>query len=628
MYFLFFLTLLLPIAVHLWGLRVKKRVFLGGIEPLLNSSIDAGGTDKLRKLLLLVSRILFLLALIFAFLFFRIGNSLKDRSHIKQFNFVDNSGSMCALNGGKFSTFIQNANSQEKVLPQCSMVSTSINDFFEQNTSNKQKNIFSDFQKTFINGSVVEHSENWNLVAIENETGRSNVSIDSIWLSDNFIKYNSPMILNVLLRNNGDKQNDNLLVELKIGDKSVASNLEKIAPFAVKRVQFPIVLKNQNDRKCEIKLDDASWTFDNNFYFSLNPIEQLDILLVGDVLNSNPIKIAFDQESIFNCKSIRTIGDGMDGLSKTSLMVVNQANGLKENEVKLLTDFVKSGGTAVVIPSEEWKKADSDFINGTLGGLATEIDTKDQIELENPDINSPFFRGVFDKAISANMPFVKPILKIRNISETILKTKAGETALAGLNLGKGKVYLFSFGLGKNETFSSNALFLPIFYRIAESSAKNRLNSFFRITDEVVEFVPKDHSEEEEVYSLENGDFKIVPEQRIQGEKVRLFLPKQEIPLGIWHVKNKNGLEVVQFGLNTEKAESVSDFYSVEKLKEKFKNDAKVKVMSFEEFQEDVKEKKTIDGHWPFWRFAIVISFLFLLAETLIARYYKRKPLSV
>ena len=51
---------------------------------------------------------------------------------------------------------------------------------------------------------------------------------------------------------------------------------------------------------------------------------------------------------------------------------------------------------------------------------------------------------------------------------------------------------------------------------------------------------------EEVFSIENGDFKIIPDQRFVGNSVKLFLPDDDIPLGIWTVKNKEGIALLQY----------------------------------------------------------------------------------
>jgi len=93
-------------------------------------------------------------------------------------------------------------------------------------------------------------------------------------------------------------------------------------------------------------------------------------------------------------------------------------------------------------------------------------------------------------------------------------------------------------------------------------------------------------------------------------------------LGIWHVKNKSGQDLVQFGLNNDRSESQVDFYSVEELKEKFAAQPKVRVLSLDEFKKQTRQWNSEGEAWPLWRYAILISFLFLLGEILIVRYFK------
>jgi len=629
--FLFLLPLLVPTLLHLFGFHVSKKYYISSVEFLKAAFLRTKSPNRLFKVLLLVLRFSFLIALITAFVLL-IQNIPSLNSNIR-FNsknsFLDNSSSVCSVkdNGQFFEAKEFNIRAKSKLGSEniaCSNFSPNLTYFLNHKTEDNFM-VFSDFQKSFVDeAKYLEKIQKCNLVTLKSNALEPNISVDSVWVESNYVRRGSPTKIDVVLRNNGKTENKNVLIDLRLGGKSVGSRTETMLPNATKSISFSLDINTEKEELCEIRIDDGSWTFDNSFSFVLKRTEELPLLVVSDLnVKTNPFKLAYDLESVFKCSTLNSFSN-IDEAGNNQLVVFNQSGSFSTNTFQSLIEFAKNGGTVLLVPSKNWSIKEAEMFNKSFGEKVVDVFEGQMLDLELPNLQNPFFKDIFEKRPTpTDMPTVIPIWKIVGRAESILQTKIGEMAVGSIEYGKGIIYLYTFPIGEDENFSRNAIFLPILYRIAEKSIKNTAKPYCRISDDIIEFAPKSTQEnKEDVYSLENGDFKIIPEQKVEGEKVKLFLPKQDLPFGFWSVKDKKGDVVLRFGLNNDKKESEVDFYSVEELKDIFKTQPNVEVISFDDFKKKEKLLSAGSDAWPLWRYAIMISFLFLLAEILVVRYYK------
>lgn len=631
---LFFLPILIPIILHFWGITISNKVYIGNVALLRDVVLVTSSFNKLKKIVLLMTRVCFILSLIIAFVFLTKEVFLSNTTTLLSESEIvlDKSPSVCSQkSNNQFFEVSQLIDSKKSFKKEQSGCLNKSGNLFQFLAANKSENItvFSDFQKSFLDlkKDLNSDKKKIRLVGFESNLEEPNVSIDSVWVESNFIKLNTPVNINVWVRNNGNVENKDVLVELRTGAKSVASKLESILPNSRKKIQFSTIVANDVAELCEIRIDDASWTFDNNFVFVLKPTKDLPIHVISENNpNKNPFKLAYDLEPVFNCKTSATFNNS--AFDANSLVIFNQAENVSRANFEALINYSKKGGTVLIVPTEKWTSKETAALNSVIGKQVVENIESPVAEIKIPDLQNPFFQDIFEtKPTVGMMPSVKPVWKLNIGSESILSLNNGAAALASIEFGSGKIYITSFTMSEAETFSRNSIFLPILYRIAEKSFKNTSKPYYRILDEVIDFVPiVNLKNKEEVFSIENGDFKIIPDQRFVGNTVKLFLPDDDIPLGIWTVKNKEGMEVFQFGLNNDKQESVVDFYSLAELKDKFKSDANIEVMSFDEFKSERKLLTGKSDSWSNWWYAIVISFLFLLAEILVVRFYKHSAL--
>ena len=638
--FLYFLSLVsIPILLHLWSIKRAKQEFFSNVALLKKIQIVSSKSSRIKHILLLLSRICFVVFITLAFAKFY-SSSIPNHAPLNAIDIkIDKSCSVMASeeNIAQISKVLSprtaDPSPSNTLLDpdfDCHVNSSSLSDLLDRRRTGSQRfaqtAVISDFQWEFVDLDKLKNNggETY-LVCLNPKNVRSNIDVDSIWLVDAYLKKNGGANqVAVRLRNSGEKAADLVRVEFKVENTTIASQMATIDAKSQATIRFQVVNEVKKKMSCQVKVDDGAWTFDNVFDFVLTPTENLPIVIISDGELKHSIKTAYDQEEAFKCQ----LFDGKKGNSNewrnSNLAIVDQQSEPNKTLLTNLMEEVRKGKSMVLFTSPHWSKETFAFINKELGVYALEKleVVKQNVEMEAPDIKSPFLSNMFERASSgAQQPLISPNCLLRGANEVLLKTKAGNPAMGEYWIGKGKVYVFSFALGQDETFSTNALFLPVFYRIAEKSSKNKMPPYIRTGDKFVEF-ECEGCNEDNLYSLQNEKLKIIPEQKLIGNKVQVYV-QDNLSLGFWKVCDQKGLEIASFGLNANKQESDMSFYSLEELKKRFASDSQVKVIPIEEFTEKVMGIEDKEDPSRFWRYVVVISFLFLLLEIMIARYFKK-----
>jgi hypothetical protein len=118
-----------------------------------------------------------------------------------------------------------------------------------------------------------------------------------------------------------------------------------------------------------------------------------------------------------------------------------------------------------------------------------------------------------------------------------------------------------------------------------------------------------------------GAQEIMPAQRRVNDLVFLDIPKYSITQGFYDViSNRDSVGLVAF--NAEKAESLLDQFTGEQVKTQMGNAENITIFeasSGEAFSNEIKARYL--GK-PLWKYAVMLSLLFLLVEVLLVRFLK------
>jgi hypothetical protein len=668
------LAVFIPIVIHLFNLQKPRKVLFPNVKFLKQVKQSTSNKLKLKHLLILLSRICFIIFLVLTFAQPFLIN--KDSGNMKGTPFVslylDNSFSMQnelaqdkALDVGVKSIqqltelfpgttsygFLTNDfegkdqyyRNKDKINERISEINFSNNyrkasDILQrqeqslllQGAKNKHIVWFSDFQKSTLgdlSSLSFDSTVNYHLVPIQN-TDISNVSVDSTWLSNPLVKAGENNTLEVNLLNSGSKEVRELTVKLYIDNIQVSSAVVDIKPDSYSSASFVFNINGEGQKKAFIRFEDYPVVFDNDYYLTLNVSPKINILHLYDK-DGSYISNVYSNETIFEPNNSRSGDFDYSKIASANLIVLDGVNTISAALLKPLKDFVEQGGSLLVFPDKDSDKKSYENFASQFQLLPPELvkpDTTQKLasELLPPDFSNPFFNNVFEKKDSRMaMPFAYPSVKWGRRGDAILRYKNSDPYLSSVSFGKGTLYLSASPIENESTsFHKHSLFVPVMYKIAFNSivSAERLSYSFQEAT-----IPVDLNNEKilpnAIYTLEAKDFNMIPAQWMSGGKLVLDLPSEQMRAGFYDLK-LNGKTEKSIAVNYGKKESKMDYYTQDELKkitEKYKN---VKIYNAETSDQFVDSFRQDNIGTPLWKYFLVGALLLLMVETLLIRFFK------
>ena len=626
-FFFAFIGLLIPVLIHFFGTKKHKQFLISNVQFLISIKKNNLNINKLLHLLLLFTRLCLLFFLIVSFL--KPGFFKGSVSKYSPAFFFDNSPSICE-NADKLninSVRNQLAEKREKgpgfnkIYNDCEFNNARNLSIFlsSSNSNNREKVIFSDFQDPILNKIIPDSEDKLTLVSFSNTSRNFNVFVDSLWMSEVFIKTNIDMKLQVNIRNSGNTEAKDVIIEYKLGGTSLSSKTLNIPANQLQKISFPINLKVKGYQSGEILIKDNSWNFDNHFYFSFSTTDRVEILNVNQNTNSSdPFQIAYSQDDAFKIKSVKAISNASADIDKSRMLVYNNHS---ISDILQLVSYINEGKTVLLLPDNNWKEQDLKMLNKVFNREIIKSRLPLDLKLQEPDLKNPFFFNIFESHPEfTSLPNINSHYGLSSPDEVILKATNNEAILARYSFGKGNVYITSFDPDNNPSFSHNAIFLPLVYKIAERSMVNKLKPYYNTSSTSIEFAAQNKGED--LYSINLKDEEIIPEQKSNNGYVKLILPQEDIKPGNWHIKNKVGNVVARFGINVEKSESQVSFANAEELQKLFKGNPNIKVIDSDSYRKQLLKNQTVRAESEYWRFFLLLTFIFLLFEIILGRFHK------
>ncbi|MEO0332248.1 MAG: BatA domain-containing protein, partial [Bacteroidota bacterium] len=357
------LALAIPIIIHLFNFRRTKKIYFSNNQFLKNVKETTTSKLKVKHLLILLARLAFITFLVLTFaqpylsdkndeetglgdnplVYLYLDNSLSMSSELASgvrgidqgVSFVDeiaayyprNTQYKLLTNGfGSFSRVPKSSEELTDLVTNVSLtgVSRSMDEVLQKIQSDVQLAslqgqeiersdvyMISDFQKS-TSGEMNELGQDTtlqvNLVPVQSSY-RHNVFVDSMYLANPFMMAGQENELAVALRNEGGEAVENLIVRLLINEQQVGSGSVDINPYATNTVSFPLNFPLQQQNQCRIVFEDYPVTFDNEFFFTLNLGDKINVLEITSDLAANRMNSAtnvgkvYANESIFNFQS-------------------------------------------------------------------------------------------------------------------------------------------------------------------------------------------------------------------------------------------------------------------------------------------------------------------------------------
>jgi len=504
-----------------------------------------------------------------------------------------------------------------------------------QNGGKNQFFWFSDFQKSTSGDLAKLKSDSVNqlfLVPVQ-AVAEKNIFVDSVWLSNPFIRELQNNVLFVKVSNSGSAEAKKVVLKLSLDNTQSSTASVNVPANGSAIARFNFNLKGKGYKEGRITFDDFPVTFDNDYYFVLNASPLIRILhIYGQKFEGNYISNVYANDSLFTLQSFAA--QNVDpGLIKNSDMVllegVEQPSGTLAAEVQ---DFVRKGGSLAVIPPSVPNSESYDALLQNLGvnGLSAEQQTnKALIPIAAPDRNNPFFSDVFEESIrqelNLNLPSASPAWTWTSAGQPLLSLRSGQPYLSQISGGKGKIYLFgsplipAFG-----SMAQHAIFVPIMYKMAALSVRAQRTAFTFDENPIVLTV--NNESQNSVYKLRRNKAEVIPVQKVVGNQLLLEIPQGDqtgngLDAGYFELVKDNKVEQL-LALNHNHAESELDYYSPAELRNIFSGQKNVQI--FDKIDDDAfaQEFQQQNLGTSLWKYFLYAALFFLLVEIALIRFMK------
>jgi hypothetical protein len=628
------LLLVIPIIVHLFQLRKFQKTPFTNLKFLKEVTLQTRKSSQLKKWLVLLSRLLALACIIFAFAqpYFTIKTDATTQS--ETVIYIDNSLSLQAKGAQgellqtatqqifkntdipeELSWFTNNSGSQQTTIADFKSgllnLTYSANSLSLQETLLKAKTFFSNDQTTAKNLIWISDfqgqenfpdlsNSNLNVLTVQlKPSNTNNLAIDSVYISS---VNSSTLELGVLLSNYGEAV-ENVPIALHRKGELIARTSNAIEKNGTATATFEI---DDTDFEGMIAITDQSLLFDNEFYFNINKKSKIRVLSINQTSDAFLKKIYTSDEFDFVSQQINQLDFNI--LQEQNTIVLNQLEEMNPVLQNPLNQFVENGGSLIVIPTlqpntESYNPFFSQLNLGTISSTSAS-----EKQLTTIHFSHPIYQNVFENQVTNfQYPTVTshftlsrkhtPILTFEDNSDFLIQNE--------------KVFVFTGSLAtENSNFTNSPLVVPTFYRIAKQSLP--LPELYYTIGNPNEFavsisLPQDH-----ILSLKNETLDFIPLQRNSSNSVLITTTDQPETAGIYGVYDKGP-----------KLESVSYNYSRSQSRLNYMNPANWIGTTNYNSLDSVFEKLSADSSVrDFWKWFVIFALLFLAIEMFLLKLLK------
>lgn len=617
-------VLAIPVIVHLFDFRRYRKVQFSD-NYLLQQLLEKNKRQsRLRRLIILTLRMLFIAALVLAFAKPYIPKNNEQTSSGRLFVsiYVDNSMSMEISDGktdmlekarvkateilnsyppGTMFRLITNdfAGEHDRFCPrdECAdmlslidfcpfprktgSVVSRMTDLADMNAAGTEHHyyIISDFQKSTADlASISSLKRNIFLFPVD-APKTPNISVDSIWFSGPVQLENNIITVNARIRNHSDMLLEKIPVRLYVDGKQKGLGDVQLAASGTDVVEFAFTVNKRGSHEGYVEIDDSPISFDDRMFFAFDIASSVPVYHIAGGGATNNISNLFSRDSLFSFTSVREGSFDAGSMASAGLVVLDELSQISSGMASELNRLLEAGGNILIIPTA------GDIKNYQPGFAALGIPMFAGTDTANTRVASiesdnPLFRGVFvTPPKQVQFPAVFTSYRIpKGNGRSIMTLLNGNAFLAEFIKGRGHLYLLSVPLQSSySTFASNALIVPAVMQMAFSG---------RVMPGVA--YPLDYSfgidlpagaisgEKPPVLQSFDGSSEFIPGFS-NGNPPKIFLNSQINSVGSYKV-SRGGTTLSSFGLNYPRTESTTDCFSVDEIRNVIGENSSITVM--------------------------------------------------
>lgn len=656
----------IPIAVHLFNFRRYRKVYFSNVEYLKELQQQTRKQSELMRWLILAARILAIVCIVTAFAQPVIPSSGK---HLKPGGtavsiYLDNSFSMNNTNtdgtlsdmgrakvkeivaayemGDQFQLMTNNADgsqfrwlSKDELIEELEKIEASPNsmplsavgerlyDFIgKSNAQNRHCYLIGDFQKS------TSDLYNWKsdttiqtTFVVLKSNKLDNLYIDSIELNAPVYYQGNSLEAKVRINNAGSEPLEQVQVRLFSDDRQRAIANVDIPANGHADAILKMAVDKPGTMQCRVEVTDYPVTFDDKMFFTINVNKRISVHLIGEPNEYLDKLFQGDSSVSYTRESERDIN--YESLTRNNMIVLNELSTIPSGLAQTLNTWVEEGGTLVVIPGERPDHSYSAALTLWRAPLTSSWSTS-RVNVTDIDFESRLFRNVFSgKTDEIELPTVLGHHTLTSgpntIRSTVMKLADGGDFLTETSNGSGQVYLVATPLRETTTnWVRQALFVPTLYNMALYSRPMGAPYHVIGQEEVIRLTNR-----YELPHIKSAAIDILPGVRQLSGSTNITLSNQITEAGCYSVEEGETREGIAFNysrkesdmtpLTQDEVEAIIRDYDLRECS--VVPNAQKSMENYIRQQRDDK---------PLWRWFVVGSLLFILAEIVLLRINRKR----
>ncbi|MBK5191653.1 MAG: BatA and WFA domain-containing protein [Flavobacteriaceae bacterium] len=624
--------LIIPVIIHLFQLRKFQTENFTNVKFLKKLSQQTRKSSRLKKWLVLATRLLILTSIIFAFAQPYFPSETPAAENIETVIYLDNSYSMQATgqrgrllersiqellenlpDDRDFTLFTNTDEFKSAGKSDLQKIGYSVSQLDFETVLLKAKNIFSndptthkklllisDFQEKFKFPKIF-NSEDITLYPLARRPERlENIQLDSAFITGKSI---DTRILNVQLSYSGN-QPENTPVSLYSGDNLIGKTSIDFSEKKLQQLEFP--LENKPILNGLIKIEDNGLQFDNNLFFTINEANPILISSINNAEDGFLNRIFTSPEFEYRAMPVNAID--YNKLAASQVVVLNEVAELSGSLLSSLQKKYEENVVFIVIPSAEDTDQNYRLFMRRLGVSGFENKQEQEKLVTGISFKHPLFTGVFEEQIrNFEYPKVQVTFLLKSGNIPILSFQDEKAFLFDLDGN----YFFTAPLNqKNTNFTQSPLVVPTFYNIGASAIRPVQLYYYPGKINKIEVPVEIQGDQILQISSETSNF--IPQQKRFSNKVEIIIDELPNEPGNFSINNKEQL-VSGISFNVDRDESKLVYKEI-------KNAENIEIIKeLPEFFNSAGFKKEVG---TFWKWFVTFALLFLIIETLLLKYFK------
>lgn len=459
----------------------------------------------------------------------------------------------------------------------------------------------------------------------------NNLRVDTAWLENPGRLQAQTEVMTLRISNQSKQSYHHVPVRLFVNDSLKAIQPVNLGPG--EQIETSLTYRNLKEgfHFGKVEIDDYPIVFDNNLFVAYQVEKEVRALAV---YNETEDAFRWLSKLFADDKQVTLTGMPANRLQLNQLAAYqciyllnldNPGESLRE----ALVHFCENGGSLVVFPGSDADLNSYNSLFGSLRGLRMVRKENAPKKMDQLNLNHPVFRDVFSRQYDRpSLPQISLSFRLerpdRELSTDLITCSDGTPALCEVPVESGRLYQFCFSLTAGASdFYRHALFVPVVYNLA-------LHSYFPQTIQyaiepgqtiVVKTNDAIDSEQLRLKNRQDGSEMQLPATAANGNQIRFATTELVHQAGFYDLHSGNKV-VRALAFNYNRAESDTSFLKVEQLKlaaAEGGNHFSVVETSTANWLDSMHDARSVAGLWKFFAAAAL---LFVLTELLIIRFWK------